>query len=527
MALSMFLEHVERNLCDLSYQFSAETIDHMYRATQQIVELVVDDIGRIKPHLDVKEVIRIGSFPEGTKICSPNEFDFLACFDFLSRSENVRIEGTEGCQPGYMVAFLNSGFDKAMANITRLLYKDICCIHQEGLRVEFVDTLKEVVKAMSKKKIVTPHGVMVIKGSDYLALKLEWHKFKENYEGPEIYSGLCERDLTLTTSYSLDISVDIMPAVSVEDFSPLSDIHGFPRYVFGMTGNLKFHLVCKVSGQSPNAPYLHISHATTEVFLVHHLHPIHKKCYRVLKYLLTHNTYFNRPIKDISLSSYVFKTAVLFHEHEKLCSGTPDTVTCCIEIIQYVRVKLRQGVFPPFLMRTTNVWGQCYKIPVSHAWRPSGLNREICSFDWCFVLWFQLWRQFLGKALTIFRKIKLKLQTEEPETSDSSTLLNDASLTSLNNMSQTRNLVDYIPNKYDSFLDEFAVLREDAFVITTKYSGDAKDTQTISLVSRCPSEKVWELVLPKFPEYLSRIESVCSREISIPKEEFEEVVEVG
>lgn len=55
MALSMFLEHVERNLCDLSYRFSAETMDHMYRATQQIVELVVDDIGRIKPHLDVKE----------------------------------------------------------------------------------------------------------------------------------------------------------------------------------------------------------------------------------------------------------------------------------------------------------------------------------------------------------------------------------------------------------------------------------------------------------------------------------------
>ena len=524
MALSMFLEHVERNFCDLSYHFNAETMDHMYRATQQIVEQVVDDIGRIKPHLNVKEVISIGSFAERTKICSPNEFDFLACFDFLSKKENVRIEGTEGCQPGYMVAFLNSGFDEAMTNITRLLYEDICCIHHEGLRAEFVDTLKEVVKAMSKKKIVTPLGVMVIKGSDYLALKLEWHKFEENYKGPEVYSGLCEREFTLTTSYSLDIGVDIMPAVSVEDFSPLSDIHGFPRHIFGMTGNLQFHLVCKVSGQSPNAPYLHISHATTEVFLVRHLHTIHKKCYRVLKYLLTHDTYFNRPIKDISLSSYVFKTAVLFHEYEKLCSGTPDIVTCCIEIIRYVRVKLRQGVFPPFLMRTTNAWGQCYKIPVSEAWRPTDLNREICSFDWCFVLWFQLWRQFLGKALTIFRKIEMKLQTEEPETSDSNTLLDDASR---NTMSQTRNLVYYIPNKYDSFLAEFAVLREDAFVITTKYSKDATDTATSSLVSRCPSEKVWELVLPKFPEYLSRIESVCGREMSIPKEEFEEVVEVG
>ena len=114
MALTMFLEHVERNFCDLSYHCNAETMDHMYRATQLIVEQVVDDIGRIKPHLNVKEVISIGSFAEGTKICSPNEFDFLACFDFLSKKENVRIEGTEGCQPGYMVAFLNFGFDKSM-----------------------------------------------------------------------------------------------------------------------------------------------------------------------------------------------------------------------------------------------------------------------------------------------------------------------------------------------------------------------------------------------------------------------------
>ena len=521
----MFLEHVERNLCDLSYQFSAETVDHMYRATQQIVEQVVDDIGRIKPHLNVKEVISIGSFAEGTKICSPNEFDFLACFDFLSKKENVRIEGTEGCQPGYMVAFLNFGFDESMWKITRRLSEDdLCCIHHQGLRAEFVNTLQEVAKAMSNKKIVTPLGVMVIKGSDYLALKLEWHKFKEDYGGSEMYSGLCERDFTLTTSYSLDIGVDIMPAVSVEDFSPLSDIHGFPRHIFGMTENLKFHLVCKVSGQSPNAPYLHISHATTEVFLVRHLHPIHKKCYRVLKYLLTHDTYFNRPIKDISLSSYVFKTAVLFHEYEKLCSGTPDIVTCCIEIIRYVRVKLRQGVFPPFLMRTTNAWGQCYKIPVSDAWRPTDLNREICSFDWCFVLWFQLWRQFLGKALTIFRKIEMKLQTEEPETSDSSTLLDDASL---NTMSQTHDLVAYIPNKYDPFLAEFAVLREDALVITAEYSRRSKYAETVSMVSRCPSEETWQLVLPKFPEYLSQIESVCRREVSIPKEEFEEVVAVN
>lgn len=89
MLFSMFLEYVECNLCDFFYYFSVEIIDYMYRVIQQIVELVVDDIGRIKFYLDVKEVICIGSFVEGIKICFFNEFDFLVCFDFFFRSENV------------------------------------------------------------------------------------------------------------------------------------------------------------------------------------------------------------------------------------------------------------------------------------------------------------------------------------------------------------------------------------------------------------------------------------------------------
>lgn len=109
---------------------------------------------------------------------------------------------------------------------------------------------------MLKKKIVILYGVMVIKGLDYLVLKLEWYKFKENYEGFEIYSGFCERDLILIIFYLLDISVDIMLVVFVEDFFFLSDIYGFFRYVFGMIGNLKFYFVCKVLGQFFNVFYL-------------------------------------------------------------------------------------------------------------------------------------------------------------------------------------------------------------------------------------------------------------------------------
>lgn len=516
MALREFLEHVDQMYCDL--HIDPATVDHIYAATKQIVQQVMDEMGRRKPHLSIKEVISVGSFEEGTKNCSPNEFDFMVCFDFLSRKETVQIESVNGCQPGYMVAFLNVSVvnDDAMVNVIRKLYENVCCIHHEGLRAYFIEVLKEVTTSLLMKKIVTPQGILVLKGSEFLSLRLEWHKFKEEYKGPDIYNGLCQRDLPFQESYSLDIDVDIMPAVSVEDLSLLSHLHGFPSHLNGIIENQKFHLVCKISGQSPDAPYLHISHATTEVFLVRHLHPIHKQCYKILKYLLTHGTEINRPIKDISLSSYVFKNAVLFHEYDKLCSGTPDTATCCIEIIRYIRAQLRKGVFPSFLMRTTNVWGQCYKFPLSYCWKPMDLPEEICLFDCFFVLWFQLLRQFLGKALTIFQKIEMQLQTTGTECQSRGISPDD-------HLSSTNEIVEYVPNKYDPFIHEFEVLRKDVLIITTKYSQNESNAKTINHVGKPPSERVWEMVLPRFPEFLTRIESVCNRKVSILKENFEEL----
>ena len=502
MALKEFLKHVDQMYCDL--HIDPATVDHIYAATKQIVHQVVDEIGSRKPHLSIKEVISVGSFEEGTKNSSPNEFDFMACFDFLSRKESVQIEGVKGCEPGYMVAFLNASVldDDAMVSVIRKLYENVCCIHHEGLRYDFIEVLEEVTTSLSMKKIVTPQGILVLKGSEFLSLRLEWHKFKEEYKGPDIYTGLCQRDLPFQESYSLDIDVDIMPAVSVEDLSLLGQLHGFPSHLNGIIENQKFHLVCKVSGQLPHAPYLHISHATTEVFLVRHLHPTHKQCYKLLKYLLTHGTEINRPIKNISLSSYVFKNAVLFHEYDKLCSGTPDTATCCIEIIRYIRTQLRKGVFPSFLMRTTNVWGQCYKFPLSYCWKPMDLPKEICLFDCFFVLWFQLLRQFLGKALTIFQKIGImQLQTTETEFQSRGILPDD-------HLSSTNEIVEYIPNKYDPFLHEFEVLRKDALIITTNYSQDESDAKTINHVGKPPSERVWEMVLPRFSEFVTRIECV-------------------
>lgn len=110
----------------------------------------------------------------------------------------------------------------------------------------------------------------------------------------------------------------------------------------------------------------------------------------------------------------------------------------------------------------------------------------------------------------------MQLQTTEPEFQSSGISPDDP-------VSNFNEIVEYVPNKYDAFLDEFEVLRKDALIITTEYSQNESDAKTINSVGKPPSEGVWELVLPKFPEFLTRIESVCNRKLSIPKDNFEEL----
>ena len=112
----------------------------------------------------------------------------------------------------------------------------------------------------------------------------------------------------------------------------------------------------------------------------------------------------------------------------------------------------------------------------------------------------------------------MHLQTTEQESECSSILTDNSS-----SVVQSQMVMEYVPNKYDSFLAEFAVLRNDALIIITKYPQSAANIETVNIVSKPPSERVWELVLPKFPEYLSRIESMCNRKVSIPEENFEEL----
>ena len=78
-------------------------ISYTHRKSQKVEELIyssieeiVKEIGKGQPLLKVSEIIKVGSHNEGTKINQPDEFDYLAVLDELSKPGVVIVETKDG-----------------------------------------------------------------------------------------------------------------------------------------------------------------------------------------------------------------------------------------------------------------------------------------------------------------------------------------------------------------------------------------------------------------------------------------------
>ncbi|OWF41817.1 uncharacterized protein LOC110461924 [Mizuhopecten yessoensis] len=570
MALQGFFQHIEDSYCDL--HTDSATRGYMYKATVDIVKHIVNKIGELDPFLNVKEIINVGSFVEKTKIRSANEFDFMVCLDFLSNEDIVRIEAHEGCEPGYMIAFLRS--KPSNMNLTAMqLYGDVWCIHPAGLRDEYSKLLSTVLDTIKGYSVVTPKGAMIVRKSRYLALELEWVQFHDIYEGAELAKGLSKKDVQCDIMYHLNVDVDVMPAVSVRDTSLVTTLEGFPKHMTDVMTARDFHLVYKASGHHSETPFLQASFATAEVALMQKLHPVHKRCYKIIKYLLTDGTNVNQPRKNICLSSYVFKTAVLFHEYDCHCVGSPDIVRCCMDIIKYVKDNFGKGIMPTFFMRNRNMWGTSYRIPIRYTWEPSGLSDNCCRADWCVVMWMEVWRQILNKAILNFQDICANNVTkatvtylhqksndnqrylvcngenkengkpginkedkdqnnpdQEPDSCIEDTFdrlcdtNNDANDLegALDNKTSRKPGTGVMPYKMkvnDIFDKGFKDLRTTMCLVTSEFPELAWGTKTEQIPMDPPKEEIWKLVIPKFHEYHAEMEKACKKKVDIPSKE--------
>ncbi|KAK3101712.1 hypothetical protein FSP39_005771 [Pinctada imbricata] len=514
MSVPLFMQYVLDYYCSLHIDD-----DHLQALKEAVYDLVKDVTARVGEHdkrFKAAEFVPVGSFEEGTKIQTPNEFDFMIILHRLFDKSNTYIG--DGCHKSYKMMFLQNkevGFQNFCIN----LYADEWCLSPEYIRQDYTKRLDEVLKQIKTWHILTRRGVLVLEGNEFLTLKTRWRHFSKTFDPIKLEP---TRKLVTTDvvndsdiAYDITVEIDLMPSLGIEDRDQILGGLDFPSQFKDLVAKNGCHLVAKSCGEGAHPLCFQISFAASEVQLMKNLHQVHSNCYKVLKYLLTQGTNVNRPLKSICLSSYMLKNAFLFHEYDHKCTN-PSLDGCMKEVLLYIRERFANGQFKSFFMRELNVWGRFYRIPMNDCWSPPGIDdRDVCIADWCFIFWFEMWRQIINRALEIFHQIADHIFTDEPLLYY---LESGGVPAHVEQAVQTRtNITEYKENSMDVFLNSFKNLRENMKVITVEYLRHGSGPRTGIYPGDPPKRETYEKILPKFPDFLDNIEKLCGIKVDIPR----------
>lgn len=252
----------------------------------------------------VKEILPIGSFVENTKIVLPNEFDFNIKLDVGELTLN------EGCRPGRV----------------RVTFKSNRQVWFKNLGQMFTEMIAATVETMTddENEIIRESGTLLIT-AHRPCLQLQW-------------KGANHKEF--------DIKVDIMPAISCTDkfIAELAEDENFPSNFYNLIKEHPCYLVPKPC--SPDCrECFHVSFAQAELCLMKSLDECHRRCYRVLKYLLV----------DHILNSYQIKMAILHHVYVQKCKtpladlGEVDA-QCVLGVLDYLLCNYLELKMPTFFL---------------------------------------------------------------------------------------------------------------------------------------------------------------------------------
>lgn len=234
----------------------------------------------------VEKILPVGSFYEGTKLVLPNEFDF-----------NVKINVGEidihqGCRPGRVQVTFESDRPKSRVDLSELF-------------VKMMDvSLKSLPDAEKKitRETGTLHMLSVTGGlCDVPCLELEWEGANRVFQ----------------------ITVDIMPSIPCTDtfVEEIAKDDNFPLVFHQLVKDLGCFLVPKMCSCGE---CFHVSFAQAELHLMKSLTELHRKCYRVAKWLLCSHI----------LESYKVKMAILDHVYNSKCLSQVSIAECVLAVLE-------------------------------------------------------------------------------------------------------------------------------------------------------------------------------------------------
>lgn len=390
-----FLRHVFRTRCIMKEK-SDEKRD-IESGVHDIVEEILHAVGQTNPEFQFSKILPSGSFYEGTKIGCLNEFDYMVVLKTLSSPDAVLLHN--GCSQWYKKVQLQSSNESFQTYLlhchtTSHLYTNYFG-NRELFVLDFWRKIAETLKA--KTYIVEKQSGKIAADLNPLHLKQKlYFNYEKNFCIPEVDPNYKVKNPLVPIENTV-IGVDLMMAIEHPNPDEVVSCSDFPSEFKDLLFQRGCHIITKSChiDHFPAPTCMFISFAAMELELMVKMDDHHKETYKILKSLLIGENDLSR--KCMNVSSYVLKTAFLFHVYGKnKCLDSKLHVPCIHDVLDYLSSSLYNMKMPTFFARSQNTWGYILEVPC-FAW-PEFKTRFPTHAELTFTFalcWVKLWHTII------------------------------------------------------------------------------------------------------------------------------------
>lgn len=304
---------------------SAEEIDDIKLSVEDMIERIISKFGDYDDSRRVFEVSQkylVGSMAEETRIIEPSEFDFLVVLKKLSvpgALDIIFIDNKKDCKKYHIRgenAFKHAHLQVKDPNLVKTF--DRFFISHD--RFIYTDFLKYIYKTDLVQSAISK---IVCKTIEKNTGTLSFFTDETRHNGQALKLLMEWTPKSSLTSQKLRISIDIVLAIDIS--------HHVDRKNFQYFDQLKDDYSCFVLpttvGSHHDQPCFKFTFTLTEVKRMKSLSLHHRKCYRLMKYIVL------RDGEEVSrdFTSYLIKTVLL--RHTLKCFEMTNFLVCILDII--------------------------------------------------------------------------------------------------------------------------------------------------------------------------------------------------
>ncbi|CAC5422214.1 unnamed protein product [Mytilus coruscus] len=241
-----FFKYVSRNVC--KFKETDQDLKDIEQHVMKLVKMLLNKVTENDSFFKTKEVFPTGSFYEGTKIRSPDEFDFMVVLDPLAFAKSITLDSRCNTSPWFRNINVNN-----YSSTTKVIVTDTRRVRPPwSAEKEF---WKEINSIIENTPVVVPtdYGELRTKHVKYHKLFLEYIQKQQLYSESDEHTTQSQdtvQSVGLVARYEVEIGVDLMLAFKHPSSEDILKNDGFPKEYKKLLLDKGCHLVAKSCHQT-------------------------------------------------------------------------------------------------------------------------------------------------------------------------------------------------------------------------------------------------------------------------------------